>query len=124
MSDFGDDAEMVQASRQNVKGKLGSARVPPAVFSDAGRNLWTGGNPPFLQVLIPGGFKSNDFVSAHSKGFAETFFVSAYFKRLASAGRVRERHVVHVVRVHRFGKALGGLCNSCSLVGASVSTGN
>jgi hypothetical protein len=48
MSDFGDDAEMVQASRQNVKGKLRSARVPPAVFSDAVRNLWTGGTPHIL----------------------------------------------------------------------------
>ena len=64
------------------------------------------GEPPiFLQVLIPGGFKSNDFASADSKGFAETLFVTAYFKRLASAGHVRERHVV---RVHRSAKLLAG----------------
>src|SRR2546425_4969481 len=81
-----------------------------------------GGNPPiFLQVLIPGGFKSNDFASADSKRFADAFFVSAQSKGFASAGPVRERHVV---RVHRFGKALGGLCNSCSLAGISMSTGN
>src|SRR6266849_5995777 len=64
------------------------------------------GEPPiFLQVLIPGGFKSNDFASADSKGFAETFFVSAESKGLASAGRVRE---LHVVRVHRSAKLLAG----------------
>ena len=80
------------------------------------------GDPPiFLQVLIPDGFKSNDFASADSKAFADAFLVSAYFKGLASAGHVRERHVV---RVHRFGKALGGLCNSCSLAGITMSTGN
>src|SRR5437879_3275752 len=47
--------------------------------------------------------------------------IDAQSKGLASAGRVRE---LHVVRVHRFGKALGGLCNSCSLAGISMSTGN
>ena len=37
-----------------------------------------GGTPPyFLQVFISGDFKSNDFVNAHSKGFAGTFFASA-----------------------------------------------
>src|SRR3989442_3681830 len=116
MSDFGDDAEMVQASRQNVKGKLRSPRAAAGFLGRGKKSVHRGEPPIFLQVLIPGGFKSNDFASAHSKGFAYAFLVSAYFKRLASAGRVRERHVVHVVRVHRFGKALVGLCNSCSLV--------
>ncbi|PYU35572.1 MAG: hypothetical protein DMG28_02415 [Acidobacteria bacterium] len=43
-----------------------------------------GGTPPyFLQVLISGDFKSNDFVNAHSKGFAGTFFASAHSKGFA-----------------------------------------
>src|SRR5712692_2490064 len=42
---------------------------------------------PFSQVFIPRNFKSNGFVSAHSKGFAEAFFVSAYSKGLACQGR-------------------------------------
>ena len=43
-------------------------------------------SPPttcFLQLLIPGGFKSNDFVTAHVKGLAVAFFVSVHCKRLA-----------------------------------------
>jgi len=45
------------------------------------------GEPPhFLQVLISGDFKSNDFVTADSTGFAEAFFASAESKELASAG--------------------------------------
>src|SRR5712692_4548691 len=43
--------------------------------------------PPFSQVFISRNFKSNGFVSAHSKGFAEAFFVSAYSKVLACQGR-------------------------------------
>src|SRR3989442_14066612 len=121
MSDFGDDAEMVQASRQNVKGKLRSPRAAAGFLGRRKKSVDRGEPPIFLQVLIPGGFKSNDFASADSKAVAETFFVTAYFKRLASAGHVRERHVV---RVHRFGKALGGLCSSCSLVGITMSRGN
>jgi len=35
-------------------------------------------------VLISGDFKSNDFVSADSKGFADAFFVCADSKGLAS----------------------------------------
>ena|SRR2546426_887466 len=34
-------------------------------------------------MLIPGDFKSNDFVNAHSKGFADAFFVCAHSKGLA-----------------------------------------
>jgi len=37
-------------------------------------------------VLISGDFKSNDFVTADSTGFAEAFFASAESKQLASAG--------------------------------------
>jgi len=45
------------------------------------------GEPPhFLQVLISWDFKSNDFVTADSTGFAEAFFASAESKQLASAG--------------------------------------
>ena len=40
---------------------------------------------PFLQVFILRNFKSNDFVGAYSKGFAEAFFVSAHSKGFASA---------------------------------------
>jgi hypothetical protein len=43
-----------------------------------------GDPPPFLQVLIPGDFKSKDSVNAHSKGFADAFFVCAHSKGLAS----------------------------------------
>src|SRR3989442_13406834 len=35
-------------------------------------------------MLIPGDFKSNDFVNAHSKGFADAFFVCADSRGLAS----------------------------------------
>src|SRR3989442_15868043 len=43
------------------------------------------GDPPhFLQVLISGDFKSNDFVIADSRGFTGTFFVCAHSKGLAS----------------------------------------
>jgi len=45
-----------------------------------------GGTPTFLQVLISWDFKSNDFVTADSTGFAEAFFASAESKQLASAG--------------------------------------
>ena len=49
-----------------------------------------GGEPHhFLQVFILRNFKSNDFVTAYSKGFAEAFFVSAHSKGFASA-RVRQ----------------------------------
>src|SRR5713226_5754538 len=41
---------------------------------------------PFSQVFISRNFKSNGFVSAHSKGFAEAFFVSAYSKGLTCQG--------------------------------------
>ena len=34
-------------------------------------------------MLISGDFKSNDFVNAHSKGFADAFFVCAHSKGLA-----------------------------------------
>src|SRR5437879_5584533 len=106
-----------KTSRESSVAPASRRRLSRTPYEICGR-----GEPPvFLQVLIPGGFKSNDFASADSKGFAETFFVSAQSKGLASAGRVRE---LHVVRVHRFGKALGGLCNSCSLAGISMSTGN
>src|SRR2546427_1214248 len=40
-------------------------------------------------MFIPRNFKSNDFVSAYSKGFAEAFFVSAHSKGFAST-RVRQ----------------------------------
>ena len=40
-------------------------------------------------MLIPGDFKSNEFVGAYSKGFAEAFFVTAHSKGFASA-RVRQ----------------------------------
>ena len=43
-----------------------------------------GDAPYFLQVFISGDFKSNDFVNAHSKGFADAFFVCAHSKGLAS----------------------------------------
>ena len=42
-----------------------------------------GDAPYFLQVFISGDFKSNDFVNAHSKGFAGTFFASAHSKGFA-----------------------------------------
>src|SRR5207245_9510340 len=53
-------------------------------------------------MLIPGNFKSNDFVSADSRGFIAPFFASADSKRLASV-EMRERHRV---RVSPFCKAL------------------
>src|SRR3989442_4843785 len=106
-----------KTSRESSVAPASRQRFSPTPYEICGR----GGTPIFLQVLIPGGFKSNDFASAESKGFAEAFFASAESKGFASAGPVRERHVV---RVHRFGKALGGLCNSCSLAGISMSTGN
>src|SRR3989442_5980008 len=64
-----------------------------------------GGSPPplpFLEVLIPGNFKSNDSVSADSRGFTAPFFASADSKRLASV-EMRGRHRV---RVSPFCKAL------------------
>src|SRR2546425_6813746 len=53
-------------------------------------------------MLIPGNFKSNDFVSADSRGFTAPFFASADSKRLASV----ERRGRHRVRVSPFCKAL------------------
>ena len=54
------------------------------------------GTPPyFLQVLISGDFKSNDFVTADSTGFAATFFVTADSKGFA---RVDEGQSVGGVR--------------------------
>src|SRR3989442_8335299 len=64
-----------------------------------------GGSPPplpFSVSVIPGNFKSNDFVSADSRGFTAPFFASADSKRLASV-EMRERHRV---RVSPFCKAL------------------
>src|SRR5216684_4442172 len=44
------------------------------------------GDPPlFLQLFISGDFKSNDFGTAHSKGLADAFFVTAYSKGVARA---------------------------------------
>ena len=52
----------------------------------------------FLQVLIPGDFKSNDFACVHCKGLAEAFFGSAHPKGLVAfrlnqpAWRCEEMH--------------------------------
>src|SRR3989442_2055034 len=57
-----------------------------------------GGSPPplpFSVSVIPGNFKSNDSVSADSRGFTAQFFASADSKRLASV-EMRERHRVRV----------------------------
>src|SRR3989442_5819027 len=86
-----------KTSRESSVAPASRRRLSRTPYEICGR-----GEPPiFLQVLIPGGFKSNDFASADSKGFAQS-------KGLASAGHVRERHIVHVVRVHRSAKLLAG----------------
>src|SRR5438132_1200174 len=44
--------------------------------------------PPFLQVFILGGFKSNDFASAHSRRVTDAFCVSAESKAVMGASMV------------------------------------
>ena len=63
-------------------------RLLPAGFFTLNRraveDLTSRGDPPlFLQVLISGDFKSNDFVCAHSKGFTDVFLVTADCKGVA-----------------------------------------
>src|SRR6266849_2235251 len=48
---------------------------------------------PFLQVFIPGAFKSNDFASAHSTGLTDQIFISAHSKGLADWTSARTLHL-------------------------------
>ncbi len=76
-----------------------------------------GGNAPhFLQVLISGDFKSNDFASADSRGFAKMFFVCAHSEGFASAD-VRES--VTVLRIGS-AKLLAGITTHVTWAGIIV----
>src|SRR3989442_1005978 len=73
-----------KTSRESSVAPASRRRLSRTPYEICGR-----GEPPiFLQVLIPGGFKSNDFASADSKGFAETFFVSDVMRHAPPGARV------------------------------------
>src|SRR6266849_5759542 len=97
-------------------------RLLPAGFlilhRRAVEDLTSGGDPPlFLQVLISGDFKSNDFVTADSTEFAATFFVTADSKGLA---RVETRQSVTVSESVASAKLLAGFAPHVTSAGIPV----